>query len=1031
MPTDRRTTRAGAGPDLRLWRRLTLRILLAAGLAATLGVAFAGVSWTLFFMDEIRTQLIRHTEDVVADNLERCRGSPATFGRDREVGRFDAYDASTLLSANPRSPAPDPVLVAGLAKGKDVVGRVYWSWKGTKGGAVLKRVGVSGPCTLFQIQWFAPRDFWTRLAQLLVALTLLAVAGTVALSTAFMVRPLAGRLVRLCRAAEQIGEPFGYEPRQDGEADEIGELSRILDQAHERIRTESARLQSRAEVLERHLADVSHDLRTPLTSIQIALEQAIALAEDRNARDLIRRALTDTVYTSELTENLRLAARLREGVNRAREGLDIDLTAIVERVVGRFALLGKHRGVRIEGAVPGLSLVVRAQPLWVEQAVANVVHNAVTHGGEGSHVAILLEAHGDDRFRLTVLDDGRGGAPAELQGLSAGTFRLDLARPRDPPGSGLGLALTAEICRINGWTLCFQSQEPGGLGVTIEGALVRPATGGSDEVALRDSGARPPMPAHTPCGPVVLPSTRRAGERSDAPRTCASLAGPDRPRREDSDQGRSLGARPSRGPAEASAAGSRLWRRLTPRILLAAGLAAVLSVVGMGGLWIRLLLKEILVQIGRYTHEITIDNVPVCLSSPVSCCRLGSIGRLDGYDARTFRSANKASPPLDSVLLERLRAGERDPARFLGSWNGQWGGAALKRVASAGVCSLFQLSWQAAPGSAGRGLWLLVVLTVVSLGGTMALSTVVAARPLVRRLLRLRRAAEFLGEEKGYEPGEDREADEIGHLGKILARAHARVRIESLRLRARQNALERHLGDIAHDLRTPLTSAQMALEQATRLLPGGESRGFVCRALTDTVYTAELTENLRLATQLREGADPLDRDHVTELAAIVERIVARFSLLGRHRGVILEGAYPKRTVVARGHPVWAEQAVANVVHNAVTHGHEGGHVAVVLEIVGEAGFSITIVDDGPGVPPAELARIPERSFRARRARQSDPAGSGLGLAITSEICRRSGWSLRFETEEPQGLRVTIEGELMRPPRERGDDTAPYVEEGDG
>jgi signal transduction histidine kinase len=434
----------------------------------------------------------------------------------------------------------------------------------------------------------------------------------------------------------------------------------------------------------------------------------------------------------------------------------------------------------------------------------------------------------------------------------------------------------------------------------------------------------------------------------------------------------------------------------------------------MGGLWVHLLLREILSQIRRYTYEISIDNVPLCLRSPATCCQIGSIGRLDGYDASTFRSSNPSSPALDSVLLGRLRAGERDPARFVGPWTGQWDGAALRQIGRAGVCSLFQLRFAAPPGSLGRGLLLLVVLTVVSLGGTTALAMVVAVRPLVSRLLRLRRTAELLGSETGFEPGEERDADEIGRLARILARAHARVRIESERLRARQNALERHLGDIAHDLRTPLTSAQIALEQAVRSLPRGEARRLVRRALTDTVYTAELTENLRLATQLREGADPLDGDPTTELAAIVERVVARFTLLGRHRGVVLEGAWPKRTVVARGHTVWAEQAVANVVHNAVTHGHEGGHVAVVLEIVGDVSFRLTVVDDGPGIPAGEIPHVAERSFRSHRARQYDPAGSGLGLAIASEVCRRSAWSLRFAAEEPQGLRVTIAGALVRP-----------------
>jgi two-component system sensor histidine kinase VicK len=204
----------------------------------------------------------------------------------------------------------------------------------------------------------------------------------------------------------------------------------------------------------------------------------------------------------------------------------------------------------------------------------------------------------------------------------------------------------------------------------------------------------------------------------------------------------------------------------------------------------------------------------------------------------------------------------------------------------------------------------------------------------------------------------------------------------------------------------------MALEQASRLLEG-ETGALVRGALNDIVYTGELTENLRLATQFREGGSAVDEDPVTDLAAVVERVVARFSLLGRNRGVRLEGASPGRPVLARAHPVWAEQALANVVHNAVTHGPEGTRVAVLVEVARDDRFAITVVDDGPGVRRKDLSRLVERSFRSSRARRRNPGGSGHGLAITAEICRRNGWTLRLDAEKPRGLRVTIVGPTVR------------------
>ena len=83
-------------------------------------------------------------------------------------------------------------------------------------------------------------------------------------------------------------------------------------------------------------------------------------------------------------------------------------------------------------------------------------------------------------------------------------------------------------------------------------------------------------------------------------------------------------------------------------------------------------------------------------------------------------------------------------------------------------------------------------------------------------------------------------------------------------------------------------------------------------------------------------------------------------------------------------------------------------MAILLEETGDR-FTLVVVDDGPGVPPADLPKIGERTFRSDEARQRDPKGSGLGLAIASEVCRRAGFGLEFAGEAPRGLRATLSG----------------------
>src|SRR5262249_23042176 len=143
-------------------------------------------------------------------------------------------------------------------------------------------------------------------------------------------------------------------------------------------------------------------------------------------------------------------------------------------------------------------------------------------------------------------------------------------------------------------------------------------------------------------------------------------------------------------------------------------------------------------------------------------------------------------------------------------------------------------------------------------------------------------------------------------------------------------------------------------------------------ALKDAVYLAALTNNLRLASQLREGWDPLSDEARVDLTEIVERVVTRSSIFARRRGIALEVALPDGPVVARCHPIAAEQAITNIVENAVSYGDPGGHVAVLLEADGDAPaesdgprrFALHVIDDGPGVPPTELPRLGERTFRS-------------------------------------------------------------------
>lgn len=452
---------------------------------------------------------------------------------------------------------------------------------------------------------------------------------------------------------------------------------------------------------------------------------------------------------------------------------------------------------------------------------------------------------------------------------------------------------------------------------------------------------------------------------------------------------------------------------LSGRVFLAAGACAGLSAALGALLLLSLMIDQCLKRVAVLSPRMDPYLLERCERDAEELSRgFGDELEVNYYDAETLRPATSSAPPPDPELVARLAAGELVPSRMY--FFAPWGGATLRRSAPRGPCSLVQFRWRVSQPERNQTVGLIFGVLALSVAGAVGLASFLAVRPITLRLQRLRRATEKLGGSAGYASAADSEADDLGQLSIYLDQAHTRIAADASKAALRTQALEQHLANVAHDLRTPIASLQLALEQLA-----GEKRtqdNELIRSLVDdVVYMDALIDNLYLACRLQDGADPLRGDARVELCALVDQVSRRFAALGRTRAIEVNGARPDSPVWARCNPAMAEQVLANLVHNAVSHGDPGGHAAIVLEATDDR-FTITILDDGPGVPPAELPRIGERTFRSDEARQRDPHGGGLGLAIAGEVCRRADFTLSIAREEPRGLRVTVTG----PRIERGD-----------
>ncbi len=449
----------------------------------------------------------------------------------------------------------------------------------------------------------------------------------------------------------------------------------------------------------------------------------------------------------------------------------------------------------------------------------------------------------------------------------------------------------------------------------------------------------------------------------------------------------------------------RIIAALTPR---AVAFAALSSALALGAMY--MVLAE---DVTRLTAEMGADFARELMSAGDGLgCRsapetwsftLGNGTKVDAYDVATLTSACPASPPLDPTVVQPIKNGA--PYAFGKTPGGEE--QIVFKVADAGPCSLLSLRWLPNRQRLRERRLTLAAVVAVSLLAVIVSGMLWTVRPLLKRITALAHAARTVGDE-AFPSDIQGPRDELGTIEQGLKSAHLRILEDREALKSKTQALARHLADIAHDLRTPISSLQLALE---RLSAGDdEADRWLASAVADAIYLETLTDNLRLAAQLKEGLLEGRILQRADLVEVVERVCSRMGMLARHRKLSLDHAHPDREVIVAWDPLFAERALSNLVHNAVRYGEPGGHVVVILEAEDDR-FTLDVIDDGPGVPPSDIMRLSERTFRGDSARQRHVQGMGLGLSITAELCARAGVELRVEPLEPRGLRATISGPL--------------------
>ncbi len=291
---------------------------------------------------------------------------------------------------------------------------------------------------------------------------------------------LTSPVVRLRAATQRLADGDLTARAGDGSGsrrrDEVAQLVRDFDAMAERLE-QSVNAQARL------LNDVSHELRSPLARLNVAL----ALARQRaglQAQSALERIELEADRLNELIGSLLAIARLENGDEGTRQD-PVSLGELIESIALDADFEAQMRNCRVEPTIVE-DCTVMGSEILLHRAIENIVRNAIRYTREGTNVQVVLEpnAGAEPAQAIIRVTDSGPGVPEELLGkLFRPFYRVDDARGRQTGGVGLGLAIAERAIRLHGGTVTARNRPEGGLLVEIHlprsGGRIAPEITGS------------------------------------------------------------------------------------------------------------------------------------------------------------------------------------------------------------------------------------------------------------------------------------------------------------------------------------------------------------------------------------------------------------------------------------------------------------------------------------------------------------------------------------------------------------------------
>lgn len=278
---------------------------------------------------------------------------------------------------------------------------------------------------------------WPYRVLLSIALLLAAVIAVSLVAVRWATRPLK----TLADAAEELGKNINRPPLAEAGPTEVASAARAFNTMQSRL---AGYLRERTQVL----AAMSHDLKTPITRLRLRAE----LLDDAQLRAKFGSDLQEmeTMVTSALD--------FLRGMDNGEPVQPVDVNALLESLQSDLRETGGAVTAEGRAAAP-----YPGRPQALKRCLANLLENAIKYGKS----ARVVVADGMESLQLSILDEGPGLPPEQLEKVFEPFYRVEGSRNRDTGGTGLGLAIAKNVAELHGGRIALHNRAEGGLAAVL------------------------------------------------------------------------------------------------------------------------------------------------------------------------------------------------------------------------------------------------------------------------------------------------------------------------------------------------------------------------------------------------------------------------------------------------------------------------------------------------------------------------------------------------------------------------------------